>query len=451
MLGRTMLTAALGLTAASLFARPSWSHGAFPQARQIATDPSDASRIWARTTFGVLTSSDSGSTWQWICTQAAGYSSTENPLLGVTGNGTVLAAVFDGLKASTDHGCSWAVPQPSLARTVTGLAVDSANPARALALISRGAGDGSYENELWRSDDAGKTFAQLGQALDSSGLILSVGVTPGDPQRVYLSGLFALGDAGAPVHPAVLTSTDGGMTFGRTELPTPPGDAPYIAGVHPKDAQKLYVRVDHASTSQGDLAKGTLLYSDDGGTTFSAVLEKSAVMLGFTLSPDGNQALVGFGDPKGSVGVEQADLGLYRGPLGQGSFTRVREGHVGCLTFVGAELWACLSQFEAGFEIGRSSDDGANFTEVMQLAGVEGPLGCPPASTTAGACEGLWEDACVDIGKCGGTAGAGGQSPTDGGQDGGCGCRTPSRPAAPALGAGLLVALLLLSTRRKRA
>lgn len=428
------LSLALGALCAT---SPAHAHGAFPAARQIVADPSDASRIWVRATHGVLTSSDAGTTWRWLCTKAAGYGGTEEPTLAVTGDGTALMGAFDGLLASSDHGCGWAIPSPSLERTVAGVAVDPKNPSRVVVLTSEGGAGGTFASELWQSLDAGATFQSLAKNLDPGTLYLSVGISPSDPTRLYLTGLPGSGGAKS----VVLRSSSSGQSWeAPVELATSAGATAQIAGVHPTNPDVVYVRANLVTASASE---GALLASSDGAQSFGEVLKKAAPLMGFTLSPDGSQAFAAYGNPRGGVVVDTAALGLYRASSADNAFTRVREGPVACASFVAGELWACTSQFDDGFELGRSSDQGQSFSAVMALAELGGPLECPAGSTVATTCTATdWDDVCRDIGKCGAQSGDG-----DAGDDGGCGCRS----AAGRGGGGLAwLALLALAALRRR-
>jgi hypothetical protein len=68
------------------------ANGRFPSASQLALDPKDPSHLVLAATFGILESSDAGKTWGWICEGVVGYSSTEDPAIAVTANGTVYVA-----------------------------------------------------------------------------------------------------------------------------------------------------------------------------------------------------------------------------------------------------------------------------------------------------------------------------------------------------------------------
>src|SRR5207249_3345481 len=92
---------ALGAAAAlSLLAAPALGNGRFPAAGQIVVDPADPSSIVIRATYGTLTTRDGGKSWSWICEASVGYSGSEDPMMGITKDGSMLAGTFQGLSVT---------------------------------------------------------------------------------------------------------------------------------------------------------------------------------------------------------------------------------------------------------------------------------------------------------------------------------------------------------------
>ncbi len=435
--------------ASLLFAARADAHGAFPEGRQLLSDPTNAQRFWLRTTYGILLSEDHGSTWSWICYEAPGYVPTEEPVFGVTGNGTLLGALFDGLRRTKD-GCSFEPVSTELSKTTNGLAIDPTNPNHVWALISRGTGNGGFENELWESTDAGDTFSMVSVPYDTDGLLLSLAMTPADPNRLYISGLFATTFGNNALVSGVLTSKDAGKTWERSDISAPAGSSLFVAAADPKDADSVYVRFEKLNSSNTDVSESWVMLSTDGAQTFTEVLRKKAILFGFTYTPDASKVMVGFGDPQGAINVEPADLGLWVAPAGSSDFQQIHPNHIACLSFVGNDLYACTSQFSDGFELGLSTDEGLTFTPVMELGHVA-PLECPAGTATGDKCPVPWAGhVCNDIGTCAlsdaGTGGGG--NPADDGGGGGCGCRTSGSGGSGALIALVLSALALGLRRR---
>jgi MYXO-CTERM domain-containing protein len=138
----------------------------------------------------------------------------------------------------------------------------------------------------------------------------------------------------------------------------------------------------------------------DAGVTWQVILKKRAKLLGVALSPDERTLLAGYGDPVvEATYLEPEDLGIYRARVddvlqapsqAESRFDKIYDASVTCLRWTNGGLYACTSQTERGFEVGRAS--GAEFTLAMpepftsllrlpELA----PLSCA-AGTDAHAC-----------------------------------------------------------------
>src|ERR1700677_273630 len=79
------------------FAAPARANGRYPASSQLAVSPKDPSVMLVRATYGLLPSFDGGKTWSWVCEEAVGYDSEEDPTMAFTSDGTLLAGLFEGL------------------------------------------------------------------------------------------------------------------------------------------------------------------------------------------------------------------------------------------------------------------------------------------------------------------------------------------------------------------
>jgi photosystem II stability/assembly factor-like uncharacterized protein len=407
------------------------AHGRFPATGQIAFHPADPSRIVARTTFGLLLSDDGGGTWRWVCTTVTGARMTEDPTLVVTPDGSIVAALFDGLARGTGDGCAWQFPERELTDVVViDQAAHPTNPEALFAVTS----SGGIDNSVYASTDQGLTWAPTGDPIEPI-LFEAIAVAPRDPSRIYLSGAYPpMRDV--PRMPFVHRSTDSGVTwerfafadFGMNDRNI------HLLGVDPNDAAHVLMHVQSEDDDR-------IVRSTDGGETWAVVASMPSVE-GFAWSEDGTTAWVG-GD-EGS--------GLWRSDDGGATFARIDPDHeVGCLAVRGDELWACGNNFTDGFAIGRSTDGGASFEPMLVLADVRGMVECPPESDTAVECTPQLPDLISDLGlalDAGTSPDAGSGGPGGGG---GCGCHA-ARPARGALAPALafLAAGALRFRRRAR-
>lgn len=427
------------------------AHGAFPQSAFVYEDRSDAQRLWVGTSFGLLTSRDSGSTWFWLCEQAPDYEGVK-PLMNVSANGSLLVGSFDGVAVSANGGCDWNYPEGPRDSFVSSLYVERQAPQNVLALVSMGQPGGTFLNQAWHSADNGGSFRQLGTDLDPSLLAFSLVSAPSNPNHLYVTGTIRDVDGGL-AQGFLLVSEDRGASWDPRIIPDANSvNIPRILGVHPERPDHVFIRLDGQAVD-------TLVFTDNAGGNFEEVLSGQAEIFGFALDPDLSKVRVGFGDARDPTQMpNEDDLGLWTSGLdGPLSFTRGLDGPVGCLAWIGGQLHACTSQFYHGHELARSPMGGAPWEPLLTLSGVESELSCPEGSRANSQCVSLWPETCALIGKCGvgaggvpaaggtsatgGAAGSGGKASVPAGTErGGCACRfeTSGTP-----GSTLLVLLIL--------
>lgn len=423
------------------------ANGRYPAAGLIALDPSDPHHIVVRATYGLLSTTDDGATWSWICEQSVGFSDNEDPMVVMTKDGTLLAGVFEGLSVSTDKGCDFQFVGGDLAnRFVVDLSTEKASPDHAVAIVSNGLGGGKFETLVFESLDNGATWTQAGTDLPQDFLGLSIDAAPSDPQRLYATGRY-----GAPDYPGVIErSDDRGATWTRLDIPAANDTHPqYLSAIDPNDPDRIYVRLD-APSAEPDV----LVVSNDGGATWTTAFQGTAGLLGFALSPDGKTVAVG-GDKDG----------LWTAPADTLAFTKVSELGVRCLLWAPDRLYACADEFKDGFHVGYTTNGGKTFTALEHLS-QPCPLECPAGSTTQNVCPDRWGvvSLTIDAKSCGeggtggtttGSGGAGGSTSSATGGAGGTetspGCSCDFAGGGTAGGALLFAAgALSMSARRRR-
>ena len=488
--------ATISFLVCSLAASAAWANGRYPSAQLLLVHPGDPNRLWVRTTYGLLTSPDRGCTWYRMCDGALGYGATEDPMLGVLADGTLIGATFRGLTTSRDQGCNFSLEGPMQEQFVIDLAVQPSDPARALAMVSSGRADGTFTNQVWKTIDSAVSWRKLGQDLDPELLLLTLDAAPSAPSRIYMTATRGMAaDGGTLTYQGVLLrSEDDGETWTVRTIPAATGGFdPWLSGIHPADPDKLYVRLRGRDTPN-DLVENRVAYSSDGGETWEQIFEARADILGFALSPDGARLLLGLGDSRALNQTRPVDpeaLGIYTASTADHRFSRTYAGQIGCLTWSSDGLYFCAAQYAVvgsrGFELGLSTDEGASSIKVMKQAGIEGMLQCPPGSSIERECDDdEWLQICKDFGRCdfetgdllpyprgdtcpagsGGSTGSGATSGTGGALDagaganlasdatvrGGCGsCATAAKPTLhPAVSLLSLVSLAGAWFRRRR-
>ena len=425
--------AALAVVAAAGSAR---ANGRFPAAGQLVVSPKDPSHLMVRTTYGLLFSDDSGQNWDWLCEKAVGYGAqVEDPSFAITADDSVVVSTFEGLAISPDHGCAWSFAGGALdKRLMTDVAIHADDPSHVLALVSQyqdmfGDGGFEYTNLIFASTDNGATWNQIGSPLDSTFIAETLDTAKSDPQRIYVSGILGTGTGAVGIF---LTSKDGGQSFTETTIPLISADehAPYIGGVDPSDADRVYVRIAGASS-------GRLLVSKNAGATFDPIFS-GPPLLGFALSSDGSKVFVG--SQNGLSEASSVDL----------AFATKSNIVVQCLATSGSTLYACSADDPSGFIVGASTDDGATFTPLLHLSSLRGPLSCPQGAT-ANLCLPDWPSVAANLGE---TIDAGSDASTSAGappSSSGCSCDLPSgRNASFGAFGALLASIGAAAFRRKR-
>jgi hypothetical protein len=336
--------------------RTARANGRFPAAQVVETVPgSDGSSVFLRTTFGILVSRDAGKSWHWVCERAFGYEGTWDPPIAVTRDGRLWVGLERGLVSTVDA-CRVDTATELAGQTVKDLTTD---PKGETIWALTGAPD--KRGAVWRRSIAG---ADAGAGKwERIGLVpegvnpMTIEIAPSKPSRIYVSG-----QPFETIRGWLLRSDDGGKTFvgGKNELEA---SGPFfIAGVDPKDADRVLVR--HLHTTGSDV-----LLSTDGGKTLKNVLSMKSAMFGFAKSADGSMYWAGSGLP---------EHGIYQSTDRGGHFERVSNHGVLCLhAGPGNRLFVCENPLSPDTPaLALSMDHGKTVQALAKFADIQGPLKC---------------------------------------------------------------------------
>src|SRR5580704_716026 len=194
---RFRLAWAIG-AAIALSASTATANGRFPASNQFLFSPSNPNLIWLRTTYGILPSTDDGSSWAYLCEdvfglQSAGGSGYEDPGVALMSNGNVIVSDSRGVSVSTDQGCTWSCQGGMLAKQAfIDLAVSPSDVTTAVVLtatyVASDSGTTNTYSQVFRTTDYGMTWNPVGPPLDPTVLVQTVDLAKSDPTRIYVSG-----------------------------------------------------------------------------------------------------------------------------------------------------------------------------------------------------------------------------------------------------------------------
>jgi hypothetical protein len=415
------LAIAAALAAIALASTAARANGRFPAAGQVLVDPGDAKHLVVRATYGLVATRDAGASWAWICEGAVGIGPKEDPMVGVTAHGGLVASLYAGVRVSSDGGCTFADRATVPGALGADLSVDRGDPRRVHLLVDAPADDGTFGAVVLRSDDEGAIFHATGAPLPER-LGLTIDASTAKAGVVWAT---AIAGSGAAAKGVLLRSEDAGATFAEAEIPGASAAAPpYIAGVDPKVDGVVYVRIDGASLD-------TLLVTKDAGASWTT-LRTSVDLPGFALSPDGATVLAG----------GETD-GLWRAPAATLAFEKISPLKTTCLAWVGDAIYACADELTEPFSVGVSHDGGATFSPLYRRRDLCGPLACPAGSSVAETCPAAWDatratlgaSTCAAAGGAGGAGGSASAGGSGGGASAGGSGATTSSPSGAAAGA----------------
>jgi hypothetical protein len=480
-----------------------FANGRFPRAQRVIETPSHPEKLVIAATYGLLVTEDRGTNWSYVCDAAFTFQTqfASDVVLGLTANGSMLLGVQKSVTRSTDRGCDFTkVLEPPGSSSIDDFTMTATNRDEVLALFT------TFENgkntiRLQESKDGGQTWTVIGAPIPG-GLAYTIDVDPTNAQHIYVTAANLTLD---PNEPALfITSSDRGASWSVATIPNTSLDSsPWIGAIHPRDGNKIFVRTDSwkKTSLSEDVAGDALLYSADGGKTWTELLRPGgadpevpgAKLLGFALSPDGSTVLAGYGDIVDSTRVVDPDgkwLGVYKSSAdGKYSFgadpaapTRLLSVPSTCLAWTNEGIYGCFAPPNEPHYLAFTKDATfapASLTTLMKANEVGGPPRCCSGRAVSsctwsndckvlGACDSTAADSgegtcggaggtSVDAGGTGGAGGAAGVNGTTGATGGsgvassdGCGCRVVGTRIYDVGGLAWMAGALTASTRRRK-
>ncbi|HSF81646.1 MAG TPA: hypothetical protein VLA49_10455 [Anaerolineales bacterium] len=157
-----------------------------------------------------------------------------------------------GVYRSEDGGVTWTWKSQGLTnQTIVSLAVDPSNPNLAYA--------GTYRGKLFKTTNGGESWLLSSQGIQDQAIVYSIGVDPGNPQRIYAATRGLSNNGSQPWSGVVYRSDDRGATW-TSKLYNLGGsnyqDYVYSLTIHPGSPNILFAATHehgiYRSTNYGD-------------------------------------------------------------------------------------------------------------------------------------------------------------------------------------------------------
>jgi MYXO-CTERM domain-containing protein len=368
------------------------ANGRFPQTVGVHFKPGDHSVMALAVSWGLITTTDGGATWQWNCEDAIGFGGVYDPDYAFTSTGLLLATTTstDGMRMTRDR-CTWTQAPPPLG------SADGTSPATFVAQVEVGADGAIYaaaatatDSQIYVSTNDGVSFAARslpgGAHTDWWESMVVAPSTSGATTRIYLSGynlpngtkqrvLYRSDDAGTTWTP--LPTTD--FTFG--------GDATdlQIVAVSPMDPDLVFAKVKLAD---GQNTGDDLYRTTTGGSanpTWTRVVQSTQNITSVLVENDGNTVL--YSERPGSAGLPNPGPVHTSTNKGASFDAGITGKEVECLAQRDdGTLYACGNSFDPDdMALGTGSPSG--WTPILTFSTVTKPVSCPAGTPQHDVCE----------------------------------------------------------------
>jgi MYXO-CTERM domain-containing protein len=323
---------------------------------------------------GFFYTSDGAKNFALQCTSAIDPTLVRGGVAAVTGDGTTLMGVFDGMYEDDGTGCSWhrvddfsavLAPDGGVAergKWVSDFAIDPTDSSITYAVTSNG--NAGSLNGIYQRDKDGK-WTELGSRDEILIGRLQV-VEVAGKLRFYESAARGMKMEGEPAMPVpnyvIRISDDAGMTWTEHVFDGAGNSTLRLQAIDPKNPDRLVISVDRNADDD------SVFVSDNQGESFTEYLKVTQIG-GLAFRPDGR---IWIGD-NGDSTMPMKPSGLWTAASLDEPATKIGDYVVQCLTYEpnSEQLFVCQHWW-----VGTADPEKGTFSELFRLTEAKDFLSC---------------------------------------------------------------------------
>lgn len=359
---RSTRAAGLALAAALLVtlgaAGPARADGAFPDSLSVLVPADRPQYIGLATNFGLISSSDAGASWTWVCEGPITNCSTLYSVSAPPAD-RLFAVSADSLVYSDDDACGWEVAGGS---AVAGGVVDAfplaQTSARVLAVVSPNGVGPQTMYTVVSSSDGGVTFDAVLYTAAAGDVVTGVEAARGDANRIYVTIAH-----GSRFTPMLAVSADGGATWRTIDLAPQLDQAGIrLIAVDRTNPVRVFLRVTRTE------AESLGVFDSTNDTLTTPLVFPGGLMTSFVQTAEG---------PLIAAGRLNIASSVQRSLDGGATWQAVAGApHLRALSERDGTIYGATDDAADGFALATSRDLGLTFQPLMSYADVGAIAAC---------------------------------------------------------------------------
>jgi hypothetical protein len=355
---RIVFASAIALTALVASSSRTGAHEGTPTPLGVFA-PERRTNLVIATSFGLVSSSNQGRTWSWMCEQSATFYSRRH--WQAANGSTLYVLAWQGLASSDDGGCSWRRPardQPLLEHDVLPHPRDP-NRLWLLAGTRTSAGRPSYA--VYESADGARSFGAPLFTLPPDADPANLMVAPSEPDRVFL----AMYRRGPPGRNQIARSDEHAGQWSINDVTGLDDRASLrLLAVDPTDPRRVYIAL-------GGGMDESFAVSHDGGRSATITLATRGRITGFLRQTSGTIWLAAQANAQGTAYTSTDNGATFQRQSGLAS--------PGSFAEQGERVYALSSNLEGRATLFASPAGETSFAPVMRMDEIVATTACPGA------------------------------------------------------------------------